>query len=64
VRTALELAGYEKGSVGWIERGRATAPLTTPATRPRKLYYSGALGEVSAIIKRLHQRGTITGGRS
>ena len=61
VRTALEQAGYEKGSVGWIERGPRHRALNDARHEARKLYYSGALGEVSAIIKRLHQRGVLKG---
>lgn len=64
VRTALEMAGYEKGSVGWIERGPRHRALNDARHEARKLYYSGALGEVSAIIKRLHQRGTVKGGQA
>ena len=64
VRTALELAGYEKGSVSWIERGPRHRALNDARHEARKLYYSGALGEVSAIIKRLHQRGTAKGDRA
>jgi len=57
VRTALEQAGYERGSIGWIERGPRHRALNDARHEARKLYHSGALGEVSAIIKRLHQRG-------
>lgn len=57
VRTALEQAGYERGSVGWIERGPRHRALNDARHEARKLYYSGALGEVSAIINRLRQRG-------
>jgi len=57
VRTALEMANYERGSIGWIERGPRHRALNDARHEARKLYYSGALGEVSAIIKRLHQRG-------
>lgn len=58
VRTALEQAGYEKGSVGWIELGPRHRALNDARHEARKLYYAGALGEVSAIIRRLRQRGT------
>lgn len=62
VRTALEMAGYEKGSTSWVERGPRHRALNDARHEARKLYYSGALGEVSAIIKRLHQRGVVKGG--
>jgi len=61
VRTALEQAGYEKGSTSWIERGPRHRALNDARHEARKLYYAGALGEVSAIIKRLHQRGVVKG---
>ena len=61
VRTALEQAGYEKGSTSWMERGPRHRALNDARHEARKLYYAGALGEVSAIIKRLHQRGTLNG---
>jgi hypothetical protein len=64
VRTALEMAGYERGSIGWIERGPRHRALNDARHEARKLFYSGALGEVSAIIKRLHQTGTLKGGQS
>lgn len=57
VRTALEQAGYERGSVPWIERGPRHRALNDARHEARKLFASGALGEVSTIIKRLHQRG-------
>ena len=59
VRTALEMANYEKGSTSWVERGPRHRALNDARHEARKLYYSGALGEVSAIIKRLHQRGVV-----
>jgi hypothetical protein len=59
VRTALEQAGYEKGSTSWVERGPRHRALNDARHEARKLFYSGALGEVSAIIKRLHQGGTL-----
>lgn len=59
VRTALEQAGYVKGSVPWIERGPRHRALNDARHEARKLYHAGALGEVSAIIKRLHQRGAV-----
>lgn len=62
VRTALEMAGYVNGSTLWIERGPRHRALNDARHEARKLYYSGALGEVPAIIKRLHQRGTLKGG--
>jgi hypothetical protein len=55
VRTALEMAGYEKGSISWIERGPRHRALNDARHEARKLFYSGALGEVSAIIRRLYQ---------
>jgi hypothetical protein len=61
VRTALEQAGYEKGSTSWTERGPRHRALNDARHEARKLFYAGALGEVSAIIKRLHQRGVIKG---
>lgn len=63
-RTALEQACYEKGGVSWIERGPRHRALNDARHEARKLYYSGALGAVSAIIKRLHQRGTVKGGQA
>lgn len=62
VRTALEQAGYERGSTSWIERGPRHRALNDARHEARKLYYSGALGEVSAIIKRLRQRGVVKWG--
>lgn len=56
VRTALEMADYERGSIGWIERGPRHRALNDARHEARKLYYSGALGEVSAIMLRLRQR--------
>ena len=61
VRTALEMSNYEKGSVSWLERGPRHRALNDARHEARKLYYSGALGEVSAVIKRLYQRGVIKG---
>lgn len=56
VRTALEMANYERGSLGWIERGPRHRALNDARHEARKLFYSGALGEVSAIMLRLRQR--------
>lgn len=61
VRTALEQAGYERGSVPWVEQGPRHRALNDARHEARKLYHAGALGEVSAIIKRVHQRGTQIG---
>ncbi len=61
VRTALEMANYEKGSTSWIERGARHRALNDARHEARKLYYAGALGEVSAIMKRLRQRGAVKG---
>jgi exodeoxyribonuclease VIII len=51
-RTALELAGCERGSVPWAERGPRHRALNDARHEARKLFYSGALGEVSAILRR------------
>jgi hypothetical protein len=64
VRTALEQAGYERGSVSWIERGPRHRALNDARHEARKLYLSGALGEVSMIARRMRQRGTVEGGRA
>ena len=56
VRTALEMANYERGSLGWIERGPRHRALNDARHEARKLYFSGALGEVSSIMLRLRQR--------
>lgn len=61
VRTALEMANYEKGSVSWIERGPRHRALNDARHEARKLYLSGALGEVSMIARRMRQRGTVKG---
>lgn len=61
VRTALEMACYERDSVTWIERGPRHRALNDARHEARKLFYSGALGEVSAIMRRLKQRGTLKG---
>lgn len=55
-RTALEMANYERGSIGWIERGPRHRALNDARHEARKLYFSGALGEVSSIMLRLRQR--------
>ena len=64
VRTALELAGCERGSVSWIERGPRHRALNDARHEARKLYLSGALGEASMIARRLRQRGTAKGDRA
>ena len=64
VRTALELAGCERGSVSWIERGPRHRALNDARHEARKLYLSGALGEVSMIARRMRQRGTVKGVRA
>jgi exodeoxyribonuclease VIII len=56
VRTALEMANYEKGSTSWVERGPRHRALNDARHEARKLYFAGALGEVSSIMKRLRQR--------
>lgn len=56
VRTALELANYERGSVPWVERGPRHRALNDARHEARKLYFAGALGEVSSIMRRLRQR--------
>ena len=43
VRTALEMANYEKGSVSWIENGPRHRALNDARHEARKLYLSGAL---------------------
>lgn len=58
VRTALELAGYEKGSVAWEEAGPRHRALNDARHEARKLWRSGALGTVSEVAKRLRQRWT------
>lgn len=64
VRTALEMAGYEKGSVPWIEDGPRHRALNDARHEARKLYHSGALGETSAIARRLRQRAAVKGGQA
>ena len=64
VRTALEMANYEKGSTSWVERGPRHRALNDARHEARKLFYSGALGEVSAIMRRLRQRHDVKAGRS
>lgn len=64
VRTALEMANYEKGRVSWIERGPRHRALNDARHEARKLYLSGALGEVSMIARRMRQRGTAKGDRA
>ena len=56
VRTGLEMANYERGSIGWVERGPRHRALNDARHEARKLFYTGALGEVSAIMLRLRQR--------
>ena len=46
VRTALELAGCERGSVSWIERGPRNRALNDARHEARKLYLSGALNRM------------------
>ena len=59
VRTALDLAGYERGSIKWTEPGPRHRALPDARHEARKLWLSGALGEASAIALRLRQLGTI-----
>ena len=59
VRTALEQAAYERGSVSWLERGPRHRALNDARHEARKLFYSGALGITSQVIRRLRQRGVI-----
>lgn len=61
VRTALEQADYERGSVPWIERGPRHRALNDARHEARKLYQAGALGEVSRIVRRLRERGSVKG---
>ena len=56
VRTALELAGYVKGSVPWEETGPRHRALCDARHEARKLWRSGALGEVAMIARRLRER--------
>ena len=56
VRTALEMADYKKGSVLWSERGPRHRALNDARHEARKLCDAGALGEVSAIRRRLRER--------
>ena len=59
VRTALDLAGHERGSIGWAEDGPRHRALPDARHEARKLWLSGALGEASAVALRLRQLGTI-----
>lgn len=59
VRTALEMAGYVRGSVAWEEPGPRHRALNDARHEARKLWRSGALGTVSEVAKRLRQRGTV-----
>ena len=61
VRTALDLAGYERGSIPWTEPCPRHRALHDARHEARKLWLSGALGEASAIALRLRQLGTIPG---
>lgn len=58
VRTALELCGYEKGSVEWSGGPRHRA-LNDARHEAKKLWHCGALGTTSEIAKRLRQRGSM-----
>lgn len=62
VRTALEAADYQSGSVSWIERGPRHRALNDARHEARKLFYSGALGTTSRVMRRLRERGTIDAG--
>jgi hypothetical protein len=59
VRTALECAGHVRGSVPWTEAGPRHRALCDARHEAKKLWLSGALGEASAAIRRLRQRGTV-----
>lgn len=59
VRTALELAGYERGSVPWEDTGPRHRALCDARHEARKLWRSGALGETSAIARRLRKRAKV-----
>jgi hypothetical protein len=48
VRTALDIAGYQRGSVAWEEDGPRHRALPDARHEARKLWRSGAFGEVSA----------------
>jgi len=61
VRTALEQAAHERGSVSWIERGPRHRALNDARHEARELFSAGALGEVSAIMRRLRERGVAKG---
>lgn len=56
VRTALEQAGYERGSVPWDEGGPRHRAVNDARHEAKKLWRSGALGEISAIARRLRER--------
>ena len=60
VRTALEMAGYERGSVAWEEPGPRHRALNDARHEARKLWRSGALGTVSEVTRRLRQLGTVS----
>ena len=68
VRTALDLAGHQRGSVKWAEAGPRHRALYDARHEARKLWLSGALGaggfiarqEREQIIAGLVSRGTIT----
>ena len=62
VRTALEQAAYERGSVSWMEDGPRHRALNDARHEARKLFYSGALGTTSQVMRRLRQRGTVSAG--
>lgn len=59
VRTALEMSGYERGSVAWEEAGPRHRALNDARHEAKKLWRSGALGTVSEVTKRLRQLGTV-----
>jgi hypothetical protein len=59
VRTALEMAGHERGSVAWEEPGPRHRALNDARHEAKKLWRSGALGTVSEVAKRLRQLGTV-----
>lgn len=59
VRTALEMAGYERGSVPWDEAGPRHRAINDARHEAKKLWACGAFGGVSELRRRLIQRGTI-----
>ena len=59
VRTALEQAGYVRGSVPWDETGPRHRALNDARHEAKKLWRSGALGETAMLARRLRERGTV-----